>query len=71
MSFKWCPEEELYKLNNFNNVHDHKYEFESEQMYLNWMESLPLNMELATAKEIATKNFNVSPSKFYHTFQRY
>jgi hypothetical protein len=70
MSFKWCGEEELYKLNNFSNIHSHKYEYEQEQLYLDWIEKLPLNMELATAKEIAVNNFNVSPSKFYHTFQR-
>ncbi|MBP9839128.1 MAG: hypothetical protein KBC84_10505 [Proteobacteria bacterium] len=70
MSFKWCGEEELYRLNAFNNIHNHKYEFGMEQQYLDWIEKLPLNMELATAKDIALKNFHVSASKFYHTYQR-
>jgi hypothetical protein len=37
---------------------------------MDWIEKLPLNMELATAKNIAVDNFHVSASKFYHTYQR-
>jgi hypothetical protein len=36
-----------------------------------FIQDLPLGVELATARNIAMKQLNISASKFYHAYNKY
>jgi hypothetical protein len=70
MRYIWKEEEETYRLVHFNNQHHHLPESSLNNELSNFIENLPLSMELATARKIATNKFKISSSKFYHAYKK-